>query len=415
MGGVTHSTEPTRSVAERLADTPAVAATILRAAAAARRRIAGHATDADAYALAHSWVITGAPGSGRSEAAVAFAAALECTDPDEIGCGRCDACRGVFEGAHTDVEFVRPQGLVIPVKYVTEVLLPAAHTLPTVGKWRVVIIDNADRLNKESANALLKTVEEPPARTIILFCAPSTDPLDFIVTLRSRCRHLYVPSPSAREVARILVAEEGASEQDAQLAAHASLRHIGRARRLVTSPEMQRRRAQVLNVAELIAHREQGFQAMGALVKSVDKEVDDTWAEADAAEVAALERSLGVGARGKGAQKAVRGAAGQVKDLEKEIKRRATRRRRDLLDLSLVDLAGLYRDALLLAIGSDVAPIHPDFAPLAAELAENVGETGLLACLDAIQICRQQISVNVNPTIATDALVGRLRMAYRVN
>lgn len=417
-------------MAERLADTPSVRDAVLGAARAAReaRRDAapGEAADGGAggaagnageapssSAMMHSWVFTGAPGSGRSQAALAFAAALECTG-EEPGCGRCRECRAVLEGAHTDVVRVVPQALSIGVDYVRETIIAGAHRLPTVSPWRVVIIEDADRLSASAADALLKTVEEPPSRTVIVFCAPSTDPQDFSTTLRSRCRHVYVPSPSVAEITRLLVEEEGATEHDARLAAQASMRHIGRARRLVTTPSMQQRRAAVLNLAELIRHGDQAFQAMYTLVKAMEKEATEAFAEEDAAERERLERSLGAGGRGKGAQKAARGAAGMVKELEKAQRMRTTRRRRDLLDLALVDLAGLYRDALLLAVGATVEPVHPDFSGLAGELARGVGERGLVQCLDAIAVCRRHISENVQFSIATDGLVGRLRQAYGV-
>ncbi|WP_422695943.1 DNA polymerase III subunit delta' [Corynebacterium mastitidis] len=423
MGAV--STSP-RSVAERLADTPSVRDVVLGAARAAReapRDVApGEAADggvgeaagtSSSSAMTHSWVFTGAPGSGRSQAALAFAAALECTG-EEPGCGRCRECRAVLEGAHTDVVRVVPQALSIGVDYVRETIIAGAHRLPTVSPWRVVIIEDADRLSASAADALLKTVEEPPSRTVIVFCAPSTDPQDFSTTLRSRCRHVYVPSPSVAEITRLLVEEAGATEHDARLAAQASMRHIGRARRLVTTPSMQQRRAAVLNLAELIRHGDQAFQAMHALVKAMEKEATEAFAEEDAAERERLERSLGAGGRGKGAQRAARGTAGMVKELEKAQRMRTTRRRRDLLDLALVDLAGLYRDALLLAVGATVEPVHPDFSGLAGELARGVGERGLVQCLDAIAVCRRHISENVQFSIATDGLVGRLRQAYGV-
>ena len=189
--------------------------------------------------MTHSWLFTGPPGSGRSQAALAFAAALVCTDPNEVGCGRCKGCRDALSGQHTDIVHVVPKELIIKTDYIREIVAQAAR-MPTVAPYRVLIIENADRLatsiTTAPADALLKTVEEPPERTVIIMCTPSTDPQDFSQTLRSRCRHVYVPSPSEDELVRILVEEEeGASEHDARLAAVSSLRHIGRARLLVRS------------------------------------------------------------------------------------------------------------------------------------------------------------------------------------
>ena len=322
----------------------------------------------------------------------------------------CESCRDVWAGAHTDVVHVVPEALSISVDLVRQIIVQAA-SLPTVAPWRIVIIEDADRLSRIAADAFLKTVEEPPERTVILMLAPSTDPQDFSQTLRSRCRHLYVPSPSTEEIVRILTTEEGASEADARLAASASLRHVGRARRLVRSSAMQQRRASVLNIAESVHRGDQAFQAVSALVKAVDKEAKEGFAEEDAAEREKLELSLGRGGRGKGTARAAHGTAGAVKDLEKKQKTRQTRRKRDILDLALVDFAGVYRDALMLKTGAQVPLTHPDFEPLAREIAERSDVDGLVACQDAIARCREHLGQNVAPQIAFDGMIGRIRLA----
>lgn len=404
---------PALTVADRLADTPTVRDTVLAAATAARARVRGDVPELG-HAMTHAWLLTGPPGSGRSVAAVAFAAALQCEDPDVLGCGRCESCRGVLADAHTDVLHLVPQELSIGVETVSRVRNEAAK-LPTVSPWRVVIIEDADRLTDEAADAMLKTVEEPPEHTVILMCAPSTDPEDFSPTLRSRCRHLYIPSPSVDEIVRILTRETGATPDDARLAAVASLRHVGRARRLVTEPANQKRRAQILQLAELIFHRDEAFKATQIFVKKVEKEVKEQLEEENAAELAELERALGKGGRGKGAQKAMQGSAGAISDLEKRQKARKTRRIRDPLDLALVDLSSLYRDALMLQVGAPVQLTHPDFEGLSRDLAGRISEQGLVACMDAIAACREQIAQNVTPVIAFDGMVGRIRKACGVS
>lgn len=402
------TTAAPRNVAQRLADTPRVRDTISAAAAAARG-----VTGSDPHAFTHSWIFTGPPGAGRSNAALAFAAALMCTDPEEIGCGRCQSCREALAGTHTDLVHVVPRELAIKVDRVREIVAQASR-LPTVASTRVLIIQNADRFTGEAADALLKTVEEPPEQTVIILCAPSTDPRDISQTLRSRCRHLYIPAPSEQAVVRILMEEEGASESDARLAAAASLQHIGRARKLVNTESVQARRANAINLAELVFHGAQAFQAVSALVKRAQKEAVDAFAAADAAEREKLEASLGVGARGRGAAKAMTGTAAELKALEKEHKARGTRRKRDALDLVLVDLAGIYRDALVLKSGADVALIHPDFSGLAGEIAERVSLEGLVACQDAIAQCRARLHQSVDPGVAFNGMLGHIRQACDV-
>lgn len=394
------------SVAQRLADTPAVAHTILAAARAARG-------EGDPRAMSHSWLFTGPPGAGRSLAALCFAAALMCTSADENGdpgCGQCEACRGVLEQQkHTDLVYVDPQEQFITVGEAREVIGRAA-SLPSVAPWRVVIFNKADRFRNEAANALLKTVEEPPERTVIFMVAPSEDPQDFSQTLRSRCRHLYIPAPSVDGIVKQLTAE-GASEHDARLAAVTSLRHVGRARHLVQDPGVQKRRAMAINLAEEVYRGSQAFQAVTALLKFVETDAKNSRAEQDAAELAKLEQSFGVGAKGKGAARAQRDAKSALKELEDLHKKRAKRRITDGLDMVLIDLAGIYRDALMLKVGAQVEMTHPDFAGLAGELAKRVSEDGLLVAQSAIRTCREQLLQNANPQVAFDGMVGRLRLA----
>ncbi|WKD56736.1 DNA polymerase III subunit delta' [Corynebacterium capitovis DSM 44611] len=395
-----------RSVSERLADIPRVRDTIMQAARAARG-------EGDARQMTHSWLFTGPPGAGRSTTALAFAAALVCTDPSEPGCGRCKGCLDAFADTHTDIEHIVPRGLRISAEVVRAVVHQAAR-MPTVGPWRVIIVDDADRLTVAAADSFLKTVEEPPARTIIIMSAPSTDPKEFSQTLRSRCRHLYIPAPSQREIVRILTEEEGASLDDAELAAATSLRHIGRARLLVKNTAVQQRRAQAINVAELIFHGDQAFQAVGSLIKAAEKEAVEAHAEADQRERDKLSQAVGVGARGKGAARALRGGEASLKSLESEQKARGTRRKRDVLDLTLVDLAGVYRDAMVQASGAEIPLTHPDFAPLSAEIAERVSLEGLVACQDAIATCRESLDFNVAPLVAFNGMIGRIRKACNV-
>ncbi|MDO4927979.1 MAG: DNA polymerase III subunit delta' [Corynebacterium sp.] len=381
-----------------------------------RLRIAAHAARQGdtGSAMTHAWLFTGPPGSGRSVAAVAFAAALECEDPDIIGCGHCRQCEAVRQGSHGDVVHEVPRGLSISVDTVRTRIIEPAVMRPAVGRWRVVILDNADRLTDSAANALLKTVEEPPAHTVIMLCTPSTDPSDIMPTLYSRSRHLYVPQPSTAEVTAILMRDPAVSEQAAALAAAATGQHIGRARRLVHDSAAQQRRVNVLHLAEDIEHGSTAFFAVSRIYKEIVSAAEADLNTENEHEQEQLRTALGMGAKGKGAQRALRGANAELKQLENEQKRRKQRAIRDAIDLALVDLAGFYRDALLQAGGDEaqVALTHPDMQPHTADLAKRLSLSALVGCLDAIMHTRQALDLNVSPETALDGMIGRLRLAY---
>ncbi|WBT09964.1 DNA polymerase III subunit delta' [Corynebacterium sp. SCR221107] len=386
---------------------PAVAAPLRAAAQAAR-------TGEPGPAMTHAWLFTGPPGSGRSVAALAFAAALECEHPSIVGCGRCPQCVAVKARTHGDLVFLDPRELSIGKEWVNNTIVKESYSNPTTARWRVVILDNADRLTAEAGNTMLKTFEEPPSQTVIILCAPSTDPDDMLPTLVSRARHLHVPPPSVEDVARILTRDGQISQEDALLAAAATGSHIGRARRLATDPEAQKRRFAILHLAELMYHGDQAFRAVTDIVKSVTKAAEADHAEENEKELEKLRQSLGVGAKGRGVVKMQREYSKEIKVLEELQKKRKTRAIRDALDMSLVDFAGLYRDALMIATGAQVDPIHPDMAPLAGDLAK-VGVPGLAQCIDAVMACRTAIATNVRPETALDAMVGKIRLASRLS
>ncbi|MEJ5928735.1 DNA polymerase III subunit delta' [Corynebacterium sp. H128] len=404
------------SVFDRLSGAEQLRRTLIDAASAARQLAAGVGGEkgATAAAMTHSWLFTGPPGSGRSNAARAFAAALMCTSPTEVGCGTCQNCRDVMADKHPDLVHVVPTELSIGVDLMREKVVGPALALPTLAHWRVIIIEDADRLSDGAANALLKTVEEPSARTVIMLCAPSTDRRDISVTLRSRCRHVYVPTPSLEDATRILLAEGGVNEEAARLAAAATSGHIGRARHLAHSAAAQSRRAQVLHLAELVYHKEAAFQEVGALVKTVEDEVKTDLAPAEEQELDKLRNAFGAGVKGKGTARMTKGMETEVKALEAVHKKRQTRAKRDAFDLALIDLAGLYRDALLKASGASIQLTHPDFDGLSTDLAGKNTPEALTDCLEAINLCRESLGHNVRPVVALSGLVGRLRKACQV-
>lgn len=396
--GVTH-------VFERLVGQGAVEAELINAANAARlgSRAAGSA-------MTHSWLFTGPPGSGRSIAALCFAAALQCTG-ETVGCGECSACRTTLAGTHGDVRRIIPDGLSISIREVRD-MINIASRRPTTGRWQIVVVEDADRLSEGAANALLKMVEEPPDRTVILLCAPTDDPEDFSVTLRSRCRHVQLVTPTTAEIAQVLTSRDGLEPRQAHWAASVSGGHVGRARRLATDPEARERREQALKIASAAQRPASAYAAAAELDKYAVTDGQKVAGERNQREIDEMMVAMGSGGTGKGAASATRGIKGALGELEKRQKSRETRTIRDTYDRALIDLAGLYRDALAASFSSTATPTHPDYAEEARRLA-TVPPEQLLRCLEAILDCREALSTNVKPKFALAALVASLGAATR--
>ncbi|MBO0878245.1 MAG: DNA polymerase III subunit delta', partial [Pseudonocardia sp.] len=254
------------------------------------------AAAADPSAMTHAWLFTGPPGSGRSVAARAFAAALQC---DAGGCGHCQACRTVLAGTHSDVREVVPEGLSISVSEM-RALVQIAARWPSTGNWQIVIISDADRLTEGAANALLKAVEEPSDRTVFLLCAPSDHPDDVPVTIRSRCRLVPLRTPPASAIADVLATRDGIDPDTASWAASVCGGHIGRARRLARDPEARTRRDQALAIPLSLRGLGDVFTAADDLIGSAEAEATAVSGSRDAAEREALATAMGAGGTGKG-------------------------------------------------------------------------------------------------------------------
>ena len=359
---------------------------------------------APAAAMTHAWLFTGPPGSGRSVAARAFAAALECP---YRGCGECNQCRTVLHGTNGDVRSVVPEGLSIEVRDMREVVRQASGR-PGSARWQIVLIEDADRLTERAANALLKIIEEPPSRTVFLLCAPSTHPDDVMVTIRSRCRVVALRTPQPAAIADVLIRRDGLDDETAQWAASVAGGHVGRARRLATDAAARAEREATMGIPGAVRTLGDAYATAAELINSVDAAAKSVTQQRDASELEELKVALGAGGTGKGAQAATRGTVGVVKDLERRQKSRATRTGRDVLDRVLVDLSGFYRDVIVTASGSSAPLTNPDVAVEVETAAARFGAAGALRRLDAVLACREAIDLNVKPLIAVEAMLAVL-------
>ncbi|WP_217239802.1 DNA polymerase III subunit delta' [Streptomyces sp. AC555_RSS877] len=361
----------------------------------------------EASKMTHAWLFTGPPGAGRNQAARAFAAALQCVSPDRAlggipGCGFCDGCHTALIGTHADVSTIAAVGAQILVDDMRDTVRKS-FTSPANGRWQVILVEDAERLNEKSANAVLKAVEEPAPRTVWLLCAPSIE--DVLPTIRSRCRHLNLSTPSVDAVADMLVRREGVEPAAAMAAARATQGHVDHARRLATDPAARARRAAVLKLPLRVEDVGGCLKAAQELVDAASDDAKQLAEEMDGKETEELRNAMGGGQGGR----MPRGTAGVMKDLEDRQKRRRTRTQRDSLDLALTDLTGFYRDVLALQLGSRVAISNADAEDALERLARAGSPESTLRRIEAIAACRDALDRNVAPLLAVEAMTMALR------
>jgi DNA polymerase-3 subunit delta' len=367
------------------------------AVVAADAALAGGATSG----MTHAWLFTGPPGSGRSNAARAFAAALLCPDH---GCGGCLACRTALAGSHADVTRVITDQSVIRVDAVRE-LVRQAQLAPAGGRWQVLIVEDADRLTDPAADALLKSLEEPPPRTVWLLCAPTVE--DVAPTIRSRCRSLVLRTPPITAVAEFLRQRDGVPESLAVFAARSSQGHIGRARALALDEATRNRRREVLRVPSQLTDLGSCMTCAANLVDAATEEAEPRTQALDGQELADLESAYGVGTRGVRAT----GFAAAQKELQKGQRQRAKRFVRDALDRSLLDLASFYRDVMAVQIGSTAGLVNEELRPEVESLARATSGEDSAARLTAIFDTREALEGEVAPVLALESLMISLRGA----
>ncbi len=364
-----------------------------------KRAVTASRTGSESQEMTHAWVFTGPPGSGRSSAAIAFAQALIC--PNQ-GCGACNECQSAASGGHSDVEIIRTEGLSIKVEEIRELLTRVAWA-PSMGGWRVVVMEDADRLTESAANALLKAIEEPGTRTVWLLCAPTLH--DVLPTIRSRCRHLQLRTPSIEAVKDVLINGDKISPAMADFAARVSQGHIGRAKYIATNESVRSNRKVIMQLPFQLGSLAAALQAAQTLVDIATEEANKTSEDRDEKEIERLQEAYGKGATGRGM---ATGAAKAVKELEKEQKSRATRMVRDSIDGALLDLATFYRDVMMAQAGVTETMINSDMRSEIETYATSFPAHTTAQKMSAILEARNHLAMNAALLVTCEALTCEL-------
>ncbi|MCX6400646.1 MAG: DNA polymerase III subunit delta' [Propionibacteriales bacterium] len=358
--------------------------------------------------MTHAWLFTGPPGSGRSNAAIAFAAALECPQ-DGVGpdCpNTCHACHTVLNGSHADVSVIRTQKLSIGVDEVRDLVRRAALS-PMGDSWQILIVEDADRLTEQACNALLKAIEEPNGRTLWMLCAPTVE--DVLPTIRSRCRLVTLSTPTVAEVAGFLGAK-GVAEPLATYAARASQGHIGRARALAFDEAVRNRRQEVVSMPARLSNLGRCMDAATRLATTAKEEADAITTDLDAREKTDLDAAYGVVERGR----RPREYGPALAALEKAQKTRAKRRHLDMVDRGLTDIISVYRDAIALATGAPGGLVNEDIRDQVETIVATSSPELNLRRIGWIFAAREQmLEFNVPVALALESMMVALKTPQR--
>ena len=361
---------------------------------------------ASGQGMTHAFLLTGPPGSGRSNTAIAFAAALQCENGPgpAAGCGGCNACITTMAGSNPDVTRVSTESVQFRVKDAREMVRKSAMS-PVSHRWQVIVVEDADRFNDSSGNAVLKAVEEPADRTVWVLCAPTVE--DVLPTIRSRCRLVSLATPTAPEVADFLVRRQGVSQALASYAARASQGHIGRAKALATDEATRNRRREVVSLPARLTSIGACMQAATNLADVAKEEAEAITADLDQREKSDLDRAFGYEDKGR----RPREYASALREMTDDQKRRAKRRVLDVVDRSLMDLVSVYRDAIALASRAPGQLVNEEIRPDVEEVVRtSTPELNLRRIAWVFEAREQMLEFNVPVPLALESMMVALKV-----
>lgn len=354
----------------------------------------------DPSQITQSWLICGPPGSGRSNMARAFAAALESPDHG-MSAEPTRVTQQVLAGTHPDVTVLTTNKVTIGIDQVREIIT-TSEQMPATAPWRIIIIEDVDRMLERTTNVLLKEIEEPAEHCIWLLCAPSTQ--DVLPTIRSRTRIVNLAVPSTQAVAGFLTSTTNVEPKVAQRAARLAEGHIGIAKLYATDERVMSDRDELVVGVLNLARASDAVLLAGNLIDNAKAQAEADANRITAGQEAEFRRINGLAPSDRIPPK-LRGAFNQIAKKD-DVKRLVTRRTRDVLDRALNSIASIYRDVAVLQNNAEdsVGLINLENRSSITELSVRLNRAGAVTRLDEVAHARKRLAGNGNPLLVFESL-----------
>lgn len=354
----------------------------------------------DPSQITQSWLICGPPGSGRSNMARAFAAALESPDHGMSAEPTC-VTQQVLAGTHPDVTVLTTNKVTIGIDQVREIIT-TSEQMPATAPWRIIIIEDVDRMLERTTNVLLKEIEEPAEHCIWLLCAPSAQ--DVLPTIRSRTRIVNLAVPSTQAVAGFLTSTTNVEPKVAQRAARLAEGHIGIAKLYATDERVMSDRDELVVGVLNLARASDAVLLAGNLIDNAKAQAEADANRITAGQEAEFRRINGLAPSDRIPPK-LRGAFNQIAKKD-DVKRLVTRRTRDVLDRALNSIASIYRDVAVLQNNAEdsVGLINLENRSSITELSVRLNRAGAVTRLDEVAHARKRLAGNGNPLLVFESL-----------
>ena len=354
----------------------------------------------DPSQITQSWLICGPPGSGRSNMARAFAAALESPDHG-MSAEPTRVTQQVLAGTHPDVTVLTTNKVTIGIDQVREIIT-TSEQMPATAPWRIIIIEDVDRMLERTTNVLLKEIEEPAEHCIWLLCAPSAQ--DVLPTIRSRTRIVNLAVPSTQAVAGFLTSTTNVEPKVAQRAARLAEGHIGIAKLYATDERVMSDRDELVVGVLNLARASDAVLLAGNLIDNAKAQAEADANRITAGQEAEFRRINGLAPSDRIPPK-LRGAFNQIAKKD-DVKRLVTRRTRDVLDRALNSIASIYRDVAVLQNNAEdsVGLINLENHSSITELSVRLNRSGAVTRLDEVAHARKRLAGNGNPLLVFESL-----------